>query len=154
MTGPPAVAGRVRAPGLRVSGTPAGPGDPATGSATAWGTSSRGWVDIPGAATAFSPAAGSSATFNAVYSGETSCAGDAATWCSFRVVVVATSGMSEFKPAAGTDFVLATAGAPTANQSVQRTADGFPGGAGYTIKAQVTVVGAGTPWTTGTSPSR
>ncbi|MEN3356605.1 MAG: hypothetical protein V7637_587 [Mycobacteriales bacterium] len=112
--------------------------------ATAWATGSRTWVDVPGGTTAFSPVAGSSATFNAVFSGETLCAGDATTWCSFRAVVVAPTGVSELKPAAGADFVLATAGAPAGNQSVQRTADGFPGGVGYTIKAQVAVIGTGT----------
>ncbi|HVQ96946.1 MAG TPA: hypothetical protein VMU51_38380 [Mycobacteriales bacterium] len=115
-----------------------------TQNATAWNTGSPHWVDLPGATATFNPLAIGTVTFNAVFSGETLCTGAATTWCSYRVVVQSAAGTSELKPAAGTDFVLATAGAPVGNQSVQRTSQSFPGGAGYTIKAQFAVVGTGT----------
>jgi hypothetical protein len=109
----------------------------------AFTTSSPAWVDVPGASVRFATAINTLPVFNATYSAESVCSGGAG--CSVRILMVtASGGFRELKPAVGLDFSFDAPGGGAESHTVQRTSDPVPGGSMYEIKVQAAMVGGAT----------
>lgn len=106
-------------------------------------TSSAAWVDVPGLAVTFAPAAGTAVVLDATFTAESSCVGGRS--CSVRIVAVSAAGAAtELGPVVGTDFAFDSPGGVPQSHAVRRTSDPLPGGQTYTVKVQAATVGGGT----------